>query len=477
MPSFYRKLIDVTVKETIDGAEHSVTYRVMPDYLAIGSDDDSLRMPMSPLTAQVFGDEFGFTLPTTKMVDQIHRAAGVKLDVPSISPCTEDFALFVRLNDTIQEKLRATGAKPGALVDGVKKDVVTSVQSHAHPGRVVLYGWIDSRGNRKQPIFPSTLDPNTGHYLEYMDYSHGLRMVSKMVTVDGRPMPLVELLADEALCRLVSGEGVVLHPRYAGAATTPLPAPGEPPVTTPQATTLSVAERGLCAWHSTRIDFAQGVNEFGQGKSWEKPDGSNRGALVEKHLRACEGQPGYAWCGCFVGYNYVMAGFDTESRLRADWNATGKEEDLITIFLSSIRLQYYFLKSGSPHVTFATRDAATRPKNRAECKDWLDKYLAPFAPQPGDVLLIHTSKDYSHVGMVASYDPRSYELVTYEGNIKNRAGAFRWDLADPSMNGYYRINMIGRFRADVFTKPPQVSPSGPSPDPLVEAGNAASSSS
>lgn len=236
IPNFYRKLVDITVRQTFGGVEHNLTYRVMPDYLAIGSDEDYLRMPMSPLTAQAFGDEFGFTLPTPKMVDQIHGAAEVKLDAGTLSidishdPMGNEVLVFehiVAQNKMVEAQLAQRKARPGALVDGDKKDVVISNRIATHPKKVVIYGWHYPNNGIRQPLFPKGDDPKAGHDLTYMDYSHGLRMVSNTVVADGEAMSLSDLLANETLCRLVSDEGLVSLSRYQGTATTPLAAPGD----------------------------------------------------------------------------------------------------------------------------------------------------------------------------------------------------------------------------------------------------------
>src|SRR4051812_23634957 len=53
VPAWNRALASVTVTgSTLAGAQHSLVYDVLPDYLALGSDTDFLRMPMGPLTAQ-----------------------------------------------------------------------------------------------------------------------------------------------------------------------------------------------------------------------------------------------------------------------------------------------------------------------------------------------------------------------------------------------------------------------------------------
>jgi len=78
--------------------------------------------------------------------------------------------------------------------------------------------------------------------------------------------------------------------------------------------------------------------------------------------------------------------------------------------------------------------------------------------------------------MLAGYDPATYEAITYEGNYKSRGGAWRWDLGDPHSpaagagpRGFFRINVIGRFKeSDFLADPGEVKPDESSPDPDVE---------
>ena len=59
LPSFLRHLrpVDV-VARAADGRKHRGRFWIMPDYLAIGADDDFVRIPMSPITAQSVADKF-----------------------------------------------------------------------------------------------------------------------------------------------------------------------------------------------------------------------------------------------------------------------------------------------------------------------------------------------------------------------------------------------------------------------------------
>lgn len=233
----------------------------------------------------------------------------------------------------------------------------------------------------------------------------------------------------------------------------------------------AVLEHIMCAWHSARRELARGIAFHGAGKSWENPPGSNRGPIVDDYLRlvSAVASPA-AWCGMFQGFHFIKnAGFDIAGQIPASWTPDNRPMGRNTIFLSGVRLMLYFTKSGREHVPFPGKTATTRPRTRAECARWLDEHLGPFAPAPGDILLYDTVHPYSHVGMVASYDPATYQLVSYEGNLGDRASAWKWDLADPTDLGFYRVNLIGRFSREDFRGPPPPL-DGPSPEPTVEIG-------
>ena len=219
VPDFLRNLAQVTATSLVDGVSHTVVYSVLPDYLALGSDADYLRMPMTPLTAQTAADAFGATLPTTLMVDQIYARATAKVQAWGFDPANGAFNVFVESNDKINQQLQAIEAPLGAPVGGDKKDVVTTVQLPQNPNHVAIYGFQNlSDGKPIQPLF-------LGHDITYMDYSHGIRMVAKAAVLDGAPVSILDVLADSSLCALISREGPVTAPRYVGPATAPNPPP------------------------------------------------------------------------------------------------------------------------------------------------------------------------------------------------------------------------------------------------------------
>jgi len=76
MPSFLRQLAPVELSYRAADRTVAATIFVTPDYLAIGSDDDFLRIPMNLATATTVADAFGFVLPTRKMVNAIYEQSG-----------------------------------------------------------------------------------------------------------------------------------------------------------------------------------------------------------------------------------------------------------------------------------------------------------------------------------------------------------------------------------------------------------------
>jgi hypothetical protein len=206
IPSFMRALRKVTVVATgADSIKRTVVYETMPDYLAIGSDADWVRIPMSPLTAQAFCDAFGFVLPTRKMANDIWAAAVTHVDPRPLTQEREASRTFLQHHRIIEEQL--AGVKRPAFVAGIKKDVVVSNKLQERPDRVAIYGWHYLTGAPIQPLY-------TGHVDWYVDYSHGVRPVRRALFVDGKPMTFEKILSDQNMHTLLSDEGVIALPRY-----------------------------------------------------------------------------------------------------------------------------------------------------------------------------------------------------------------------------------------------------------------------
>lgn len=216
LPDFERAFLPVTVTAAApDGSVHTATFRVLPDYLAIGSDADFVRMPMDPLTAQRIADAFGASLPTRKMVDDIYHQAGVRLAPSPMTPGPQMMSNDYFLTHQRRIETQRAGRPLGVLTAGHKKDVVLSNLLLTRPGRVAIYGWHLPNGHPIQPL--STVHENT-----YADYSHGIRLIDATVIVDGAAMPLADVLRSPLLARLLSDEGAMPAPRIPGV---PLPHP------------------------------------------------------------------------------------------------------------------------------------------------------------------------------------------------------------------------------------------------------------
>jgi len=218
VPDFYRQFCPVNVTNEFNGQTNIATFYAAPDYLAMGSTEDYLLIPVSPNTAQFIADQLNCALPTPKMVDAIYAAAAVKLTPSPIPPTATMTSVgeFAKYNETIRQQ-RAVWQSEfplGALVAGHKKDVVISARLATVTNKVAIYGWHRTNGMPIQPLF-------TGHTSAWVDYSHGLRLVLRDLTVNGQPTTIPAMLADPQLCGLLSGEGLITNIRYT---TNPIPA-------------------------------------------------------------------------------------------------------------------------------------------------------------------------------------------------------------------------------------------------------------
>jgi hypothetical protein len=206
IPSALRRLRGVEMSLAGPAGPVRATVWVMPDYLAVGSDEDFVRVPLGLDAALTVARRFGFTLPTRKIVDSIHRQAEARLDPkPMPAGAAMTSVAYLRTHNwTITEQQR--GLPPGTLVSGSKKDVVITPRLAAFPDRVAIYGWLRPDGTAIQPL-------STVHAAWYADYSHGIRLVSDTVFVDGQARSVFDLLEDPVEVGLLSDEGVDRYAR------------------------------------------------------------------------------------------------------------------------------------------------------------------------------------------------------------------------------------------------------------------------
>lgn len=211
VPDFYRNLVPVKSYAVISGSNDSITYYVLPDYLAVGTDTNYFLCPMSPMLATQIADLTGCTLPTRKMVNDIWTAAKVKLAPSTIAPgpLMTTVPVFDDHNTTVKGQRNAViGTYPlGNLVSGDKKDVVISNLIYSTVNRVVIYGWHQTNGTPIQPL-------TNVHADTYMDYSHGIRLIQNATTYHGTPTTVKNILQSSTLNPLLSDEGMIATPQY-----------------------------------------------------------------------------------------------------------------------------------------------------------------------------------------------------------------------------------------------------------------------
>jgi hypothetical protein len=213
IPDFQRNLVPINFSQLVGGMNYQITYYVLPDYFAVGSNVDYFLIPMTPVLAQKLCNYLQCIMPTRKMVDQIWSNATVKLAPAPIPPSDSmtTIAVFWEHNQMVwQQRQAVIQSHPlGELVAGNKKDVVISnlIYGNQPPNRVVIYGWHYLNGTPIQPLY-------NGHSESYVDYSHGIRLVQDSVTINGQPASIKSILQNDSLHALFSDEGRIPQPYY-----------------------------------------------------------------------------------------------------------------------------------------------------------------------------------------------------------------------------------------------------------------------
>lgn len=205
IPDHLRQLVPIGFDGVMsNGRPVVVVLCVTPDYLAVGSDRDHVRVPLGLPAAARIADELGFFLPTTRIVDAIYEQAEVQLAPAPMEPTSAMVTTdYMRRHDATVTRQRARQTRfLDSLTAGQKKDLVLTTRLYSNRGQVAIYGWHRTNGRPIQPL-------STVHGAQYADYSHGIRLVASIAYVNGRKVPLTELLRDPQLAKLISSEGPV----------------------------------------------------------------------------------------------------------------------------------------------------------------------------------------------------------------------------------------------------------------------------
>ena len=214
VPSFTRKLKPLKITKVVNGKSYEVIFFATYDYIAIGSDDDYLYIPMTPSTAQYLADNINCILPTKEIVDIIYSQAEVKLKPQPIPPSNTmtTVPVFKQHTDSIKHQIMQIrlDRSNDNIIAGHKKDIIISNKIYSGDrtfDSVVIYGWHLDKNTPIQPVF-------NGHNALYADYSHGLRFISKLALINGESILIENILKNQNLSILLSNEGVISKPYY-----------------------------------------------------------------------------------------------------------------------------------------------------------------------------------------------------------------------------------------------------------------------
>lgn len=203
LPEFLRHLIPIEMAhKTSDGVSVTATIFVMPEYLAIGSDSDFLRIPMNLYTARAIADRFHCMLPTRKIVDAVYDQSARHFTPQPLpaGPQMSSTGYYRTHNAMIDRQSESRNFPPRVMVSGHKKDVVLTNRLASQPGQIAIYGWHRGKGDPIQPL-------STVHGAHYADYSHGIRLVSQSAIVNGKILSVQEILQDSRFAGALSDEG------------------------------------------------------------------------------------------------------------------------------------------------------------------------------------------------------------------------------------------------------------------------------
>lgn len=213
VPNFFNTFFPVHAhgKDT-KGDDVVIEFMVATDYLCIGTDMDFLRIPLLPNTAQKIADARNCLLPTKHMVDMIYEQASIKLYpqpyAPKIGdPGREDSRAYGLHNKLIQTQIGSTNTI-GLLLAGHKKDIVITNQLLKYKKHVAIYGWHQKNGIPIQGL--NARD----HGDFYVDYSHGVRLISMNCRVNGVQMNLEDVLKSKDYGPILTGDEPLLITRY-----------------------------------------------------------------------------------------------------------------------------------------------------------------------------------------------------------------------------------------------------------------------
>lgn len=194
---------------------HTATFHVCDDAVHVESDEGiRFRFQVSATLAQKCADLMGASFITSKISDLAYKQASVTIGASILSPGPD----MVTTNKSKQwNKIVETKRfnKTGLLRDCGKAWILSNKLTTSNSA--INYGFYDKSAPY---IGPGGLKMwqtvGTRHDRFHTDYSQTLILMSSMCEVDGKVMPVIDVMKDNSLASLLSYEGVLHFTRQPG---------------------------------------------------------------------------------------------------------------------------------------------------------------------------------------------------------------------------------------------------------------------
>ncbi len=266
VPDYIRAVSWHPVKATavIGGQKVSLEYRVSP-WLAVGSDQDPLLVPMRPSTLQAVASHYHSVLLSKKMVLDAFRQStvqipytemipGAPLKIPG--PDMESPQAFIAHNRLVQERIKKLGKSNLDHVGGHSKNVVSG--PNLTDKQLAIYGGYTKWSCNADKSFvdgffcQSYPGPHDSGYVDYSQLGQVAHRAATLTTGSAGPVAvdLAEAFEDAVLHPLVSNQGPY-RARY------PSAGPGSVGTLDPPAPPASAAPRGTSA--GTKLALGLGL--------------------------------------------------------------------------------------------------------------------------------------------------------------------------------------------------------------------------
>lgn len=201
IPKHARSFVPLQIEaSTADGQKLAAVCLVTADYLAVGTDEDSCRIAVTPGAASKLASHLGCMLITPKISDDIHDAATVRLQPQPLTENRESADTLLQHETLIRQQLTRQQTVQPFLLSGIKKDLVLTKRLLEKPRKAALYGWQQPDGLPIQPLY-------VGHSHQYVDYSHGVRLIHGTIWIDDQPHATTDVLNDPVLWPVLTREG------------------------------------------------------------------------------------------------------------------------------------------------------------------------------------------------------------------------------------------------------------------------------